>query len=109
MRKPLLIGAIILGLLLIAAGVYWLAAPPSGAASSLSGVTTPHADGVARIRAAALNTLLQGDDPPLVWELRSAETYAAQHVPGSRLMTLDEIAGAAAALDKGEAIVTLCT
>ena len=62
-----------------------------------------------RITPAVLNSLLRGDDAPLVWEFRSAETYEAQHVPGSRLVTLDEIAGAAAGLDKGQAIVTLCT
>ncbi|NLE56713.1 MAG: hypothetical protein GX616_00015 [Planctomycetes bacterium] len=108
MRKPLLIGTIALGVLMIAAGVLWLTSP-QGSASSLSDFTTPHADGVPRITPAVLNSLLRGDDAPLVWEFRSAETYEAQHVPGSRLVTLDEIAGAAAGLDKGQAIVTLCT
>jgi rhodanese-related sulfurtransferase len=56
----------------------------------------------------ALRGQLATSGPPLVWDFRPTSTFAEGHIPGSRVLTLDGIPAAAANLDRGQAIVTVC-
>jgi hypothetical protein len=69
---------------------------------------TPSVADVRRISVRDLHAKLQGPNPPLVWDLRSAESYAQQHVPGARLVQITEILALAQDIDREQAIVTLC-
>lgn len=55
-----------------------------------------------------LREALEGADPPLVWEFRSAERYAGEHVPGSQLVQYLQIEQLSKELDPAAPIVTLC-
>lgn len=107
MRKSFLLLLIVLSILLVGAGLILLLQdkplqPPAA-------LTTPSPSGeVARISVQDLHARLQGPNPPLVWEFRTAESFAQQHVPGSRLLSLDTLSVAAEGLDRTQAIVTLC-
>ncbi len=107
MRKPVVLLLVVLSVLLVGIGVIlWLQDAPLQPPAAL---TTPLPSGESeRVSVQELHARLQGPQPPLVWEFRSPESYAQQHVPGSRLMSLDEIAASAAPLDRSQPIVTLC-
>ncbi len=108
MRKIFLFGLVAISLLLIAVGASQLLNPqrPAAPAEPLGIVA---ADGVPRITVQDLHGRLQQPNPPLVWEFRTADTYAVEHLPGSRLVQLEQIAAFAQSLNKQQAIVTLCT
>ncbi len=114
LRKLLLWALVAASVLLIVAGVLLISqsAPPAAANPPAPPTTqsflTLGGDGVARISVQDLHTQLAGANPPVVWEFRSASSYTAAHLPGSRLLTLEEIPAAAEGLDKAQAIVTLC-
>lgn len=107
MRKSFLLLLIALSVLLMGVGVILLLQdeplqPPAA-------LTTPLPAGeVARINVQDLHAQLQSARPPLVWEFRSAESYAQQHVPGSQLVSSDGIEASARGLDRTQPIVTLC-
>jgi hypothetical protein len=63
---------------------------------------------VKRISPAELQARLNGPNPPLVWELRSIDSYEKQHIAGSKLVKLSEVVEAAQAMDREQAIVTNC-
>ncbi len=107
MRKSFLLLLIVLSVLLVGVGVVLLLQeeplqPPAA-------LTTPLPAGeIARISVQDLHTRLQAARPPLVWEFRSAESYAQQHVPGSQWMSFDDIEAGVKGLDRTQPIVTLC-
>ena len=78
-----------------------------GGQQAASGPTPAIAD-VRRISVGELHGKLQGANPPVVWDFRSAESYAQQHIPGARLVQITEIPALAQGLDRNKAIVTLC-
>jgi hypothetical protein len=96
----------------IAIGVLQLAptavAPPTGGSQQAALGPTPAIADVRRISVGDLHGKLQGSNPPLVWDIRSAESYAQQHIPGARLVQIAEIPTLAQGLDQKQAIVTLC-
>jgi hypothetical protein len=106
----------------IAIGVLQLAptavAPASGAPVAVAPTTsgsqqaalgpTPSIAEVRRISVGDLHGKLQGSNPPLVWDLRAAEGYVQQHIPGARFVQISEIPTLAQGLDRKQAIVTLC-
>jgi len=115
LRKPLLWALVAASVLLIVTGVLLISEPggqPAAANPPVPPTTqsflTLGGDGVARISVQDLHTQLAAANPPVVWEFRSASSYTAAHLPGSRLLTLEEIPAAAEGLDKAQAIVTLC-
>lgn len=79
---------------------------PASAATAV--MPTPLQDQVARIAPVELQRRLNGPNPPLVWELRTPDRYAAGHIAGSRLVQLHEVAALAQDLDRRQAIVTSC-
>jgi hypothetical protein len=79
-----------------------------GGQPALSGPTPAIAD-VRRISVGDLHAKLQGPNPPLVWDLRSADAYAQQHIPGARLVQFSELPALAQDLDRKQAIITLCS
>ena len=110
MRKIVLLVLLIGSLALIGVGVVQLAQARMAASRGPSVViatAVPTGD-VRRMSVQELDQALKGPNPPLVWELRTAETYAQQHLPGSQLVQLAEVATAAKGLDKQRAIVTVC-
>lgn len=114
LQKSLLWLVVAASVLLIVAGVLLISqsAPPAAANVPVPPTTqsflTIGGDGVARIGVQELHAQLAGANPPVVWEFRSASSYEASHLPGSRLVALEEIAAAAEGLDKDLTIVTLC-
>lgn len=114
MQKLLLWVLVAASVLLIVAGVLLISQPAPPAAANPPALPTTQSfltiggDGVARISVQELHAQLGGANPPVVWEFRSASSYEATHLPGSRLVTLEEIPAAAEGLDKAQLIVTLC-
>jgi len=114
LQKPLLWVLVAASVLLIVAGILLISqsAPPAAANPPVPPTTqsflTLGGDGVARISVQDLHTQLAAANPPVVWEFRAASSYEAAHLPGSRLMTLEEIPAVAQGLDKAQSIVTLC-
>ena len=107
-RNTALIGILVAAsLAVIALGVLQLALGAGGAQQSAVG-PTPSIAQVRRINVGDLHAKLQGANPPLVWDIRSAESYAQQHIPGARLVQMAEIPALAQTLDRKQAIVTLC-
>ena len=78
-----------------------------GGQQATSGPTPSIAD-VRRISVGELHGKLQRPNPPLVWDIRSAEAYAQGHIPGARLVQFSEIPTLVQGLDRKQAIVTLC-
>jgi hypothetical protein len=70
---------------------------------------TPSIAEARRISVGDLHAKLQGSNPPLLWDLRSAEAYTQGHIPGARLVQIAEIPTLAQGLDLKQAIVTLCS
>jgi hypothetical protein len=96
----------------IAIGVLQLAPPPGvpapgGSQQAALGPTPSIAD-VRRISVSDLHAQLQGPNPPLLWDLRSIESYSQQHIPGARLVQISELPELAQGIDRKQAIVTLC-
>jgi len=118
LQKLLLWALVAASVLLIVAGVLLISQPdgpsaPAVAANPPAQPTTQSfltlgGDGVARISTQDLHAQLAAANPPVVWEFRSAASYEAAHLPGSRLLTLEEIPAVAEGLDKAQFIVTLC-
>ncbi len=110
MRKQLSLLLLVVSLALIGLGIYQYVRQREAASSAVTirlGTVTPIV-GVARISVEDLYRELQSSSPPLVWELRSAASYAEGHVPGSRFVQTDQIQALAQDLDRGQPIVTLC-
>jgi hypothetical protein len=84
------------------------AAPAAGGNQQTAPGPTPAIADVRRIGVGDLHGKLQGSNPPLVWDLRSAEAYAQQHIPRARLVQISEIPTLVQGLDRKQAIVTLC-
>lgn len=106
MRRSALLLLVLLSLALVALGVVLMLqerAEPT-VATAPAGST----DAVLRVSVETLHGQLAAANPPLVWEFRSASSFAARHIPGSRVMSFGELPDAAANLDKRQAIVTLC-
>jgi hypothetical protein len=83
-------------------------APTTGGSQQAAAGPTPSIADVRRISVGDLHGKVQGLNPPLVWDLRAAEAYAQQHIPGARLVQISEIPTLAQGLDRKQAIVTLC-
>jgi 3-mercaptopyruvate sulfurtransferase SseA len=96
----------------IAIGVLQLApaavGPTTNGSRQAAPGSTPSVADVRRISVSDLHANLQGPNPPLLWDLRSAESYAQQHIPGARLVQISEIPMLAQGMDRKQAIVTLC-
>jgi hypothetical protein len=109
-RKVLLGVLLVVSFTLIGIGVFQLLPARQDTSPSVMVVEEkPDASqDVARISVETLHAKLQGDNAPLVWELRLAERYAKAHLPGSLLVEESEVEALAADLDRGQAIVTLC-
>ena len=112
-KNALLVAILVIAsLVAIAIGVLQLApatgAPATGGSQQAAPSPTPSIAEVGRISVGDLYAQLQGPNPPLVWDLRSAESYAQQHIPGARLVQISEIPTSAQGLDRKQAIVTLC-
>jgi hypothetical protein len=107
-RNILVVGALALvSLALIAVGVSQLGQGPGGAAQAPAG-PTPTLAQVKRISVQDLHIKLRGANPPLVWELRSAEAFAGGHLPGSQAIQLADVPTLAQNLDRKKSIVILC-
>jgi hypothetical protein len=101
---PLLLGA---GLILVVVGVGLLVRQDrTGGNAQIVAMAYP--DGVARIEVSDLAKRLQGPIPPLVWELRPADSFAQAHIPGSTLVTFAQLDSLASGLDRSRSIVTVC-
>ena len=109
MRKQSLWALIAAGALLVNAGILLLtqSAPPT-AANAVEATPAETGGEVPRVTVQDLHAQLQSENPPLVWELRTPESYAQAHVPGSRLLTLNDIEAAAQGLDRNQPIAMLC-
>jgi len=83
-------------------------APASGNSQQVASGPTPAIENVRRISVGELHGKLKGPNPPLVWDLRSAEAYAQGHIPGARLVQFSELPTLSQGLDRKQAIVTLC-
>ncbi len=83
------------------------AAPDPAMATAVVKPASPQAE-VPRISPVELQRRLGESNPPLVWEIRTADQYEKQHIPGSQLVKLGEITAMAQNLDRGQAIVTSC-
>ncbi|MCX6030548.1 MAG: hypothetical protein NT169_14775 [Chloroflexi bacterium] len=110
MRRALPFVLLAASLVLIGVGVVQLvqtrtAAP---AAPRVTVATQAPTDDVRRISVQELSNRLQGPNPPLVWDFRTADSYVQGHLPNSRLVQLEEIATLAKTLDRKQPIVTLC-
>lgn len=109
MRRAALWVLIAASVLLVVAGIWLLSrSGPPAAVNTPTPIVATSSSEAPRISVQELNAQLQAEHPPLVWEFRSASSYAEAHVPGSRLLTLDEIEAAAQGLDRAQPIVTLC-
>jgi len=111
MRRIALFVLLVASLALIGVGAIQLLQAREAASRAPSvAIATPVPTGdVRRISVQELDQALKRPNPPLVWEFRTAETYAQQHLPNSRLVQLTEIATLAKGLDRQQAIVALCT
>ena len=83
-------------------------APATGGSQQAAPGPTPSIAEVRRISVGDLHAKLQRPNPPVVWDIRSAESYAQQHIPGAQLVQISEIPALAQGLDRKQAIVTLC-
>ena len=83
-------------------------APASGGGQQAVSGPTPAIADVRRISVGELHGKLQRPNPPLVWDIRSAEAYAQGHIPGAQLVQFSELPTLAQGLDRKQAIVTLC-
>jgi hypothetical protein len=81
----------------------------SGGGQQVASGPTPSIADVRRISVGELHGKLQGPNPPLVWDIRSAEAYAQGHIPGARLVQFSELPTLSQGLDRKQAIVTLCS
>jgi hypothetical protein len=107
MRQTAMYVLLVLSLLLIGLGVLRLAQPRDAAPRVVIATGASTVD-VRRISVEELNARLQSSNPPLVWDFRTAESYAEGHVPNSRLVQLSEVSDLAQSLDRQQPIVTLC-
>jgi rhodanese-related sulfurtransferase len=62
----------------------------------------------AEISAAEVHDLLEGDDPPVVVDIRNPPAYAQGHVPGSVNIPFSQLPARVAELEGAERIVTVC-
>jgi hypothetical protein len=107
MRKSFLLVLIAVSVLAIGGGLALLL-QDGGLKIARGAPTALPPDGIARMTVSELHAQLQGATPPLVWDLRTAEGYAGQHIPGSQRVQTDQVAALAEPLDRNRAIVTLC-
>ena len=107
MRQWFMLALVLLTLLLVAAGTLLVlqsqAQPPATASVSPAELAA-----VRRVPVEELHGQLAASNPPLVWDFRPESTFAEGHIPGARVLTLDMIPDAAAGLEKGVPIVTVC-
>ncbi len=104
------VAAIAIGVLQLAptASAPAAVAPASGGSQQVASGPTPAITDVPRISVGELHGKLQRPNPPLVWDIRSAEAYAQGHIPGARLVQFSELPTLVQGLDRKQAIVTLC-
>ena len=62
----------------------------------------------AEISAAEVSELLEGDDPPVVVDIRNPPAYARGHVPGSLNIPFSQLPSRVAELEGADRIVTVC-
>ena len=108
MKRIFLAALLVVSLLLIGVGVFQLSQGNRQIALVEVATAAPVTD-VPRISVEDLSAALDGAHPPLVWEFKTAETYAQGHIPGSRLVLFNDIEALARDLDRNQPIVTLCT
>ncbi len=107
-KNALLVAVLVIAsVVAILVGV-WQLAPAAGESQQAATGPTPSVAQVRRISAGELHAKLQRPNPPLILDLRSAESYAQQHIPGARLIQIAEIPTLAQDLDRNQPIVTLC-
>ena len=107
MKRLALLSLLVASLALIGIGVAQLVRLGQSPGSATT-IVNSSPDGVARMEVSTLAERLRGGEPPLVWELRSAESFAESHIPGSVLVAYEQIEMLAVTLDHGRPIVTLC-
>ena len=112
-RKLLLGALLVVSLTLIGIGVFqllqdWQDTRPAVVMVEDRSELAGDQDDFPRMSVEALHAQLQGENPPLVWELRVPERYAQAHLPGSVLVLESEVEAAAEGLDRSQSIVTLC-
>jgi hypothetical protein len=107
-RNSAIVGVlVIVSLALIGIGISQFGSGQGSASQAPSG-PTPTIDQVRRITVQDLHRRLQVANPPLVWELRSAEVFAAGHILGSRSVQFSEVPALAQSLDRKQALIILC-
>lgn len=97
----------IISLALIGVGAAHLGASRRGAPPAPPG-PTPTIEEVRRITPTELHAKLRGLKRPVVWDVRSAEAFAAGHIPGAQQVRLADIPARAQQLDRNQLIVTVC-
>ena len=107
MRRGLFVVLVILTLALIV-GAFVVTFQRQGELSVQATATPASTALIPRITVEALRAELASSTPPLVWDFRPVSTFAEGHIPGSRALTLEVIPDAAANVEKGVAIVTVC-
>ena len=104
---------------LVLAGVLMAAAMPASATEAASPAPAPEASSmpaaasVPPVRQAPLApvdalAVIEGASPPQVLDVRSADEFAAGHVPGAVLIPHDELAARLAELDKARPVLVYC-
>jgi len=104
------VAAIAIGVLQLAptASAPAAVAPASDGGQQAASGPPPSIADVRRISVGDLHGKLQRPNPPLVWDIRSAEAYEQQHIPGARLVQFSELPTLVQGLDRKQAVVTLC-
>ena len=107
-NRTLLVFLVIASLALIAVGAYQLLSGPNGQGQATVSGPTPSIADVRRISVQDLHAKLQKPDPPQVWDLRSAEAFAGEHIANLQLVAYNDVAALAQGLDRKQPIVLLC-
>lgn len=94
----------IISLALIGVGAAHLGAGRGGAPPG----PTPTIEEVRRITPTELHAKLRSLRRPVVWDVRSAEAFAAGHIPGAQQVLFADIPAQAQRLDRSQLIVTVC-
>lgn len=68
----------------------------------------PGETGYRDISAAELQTLLAGEDPPLLLDVREPHEFSAGHIPGSVLIPMGEITGRLNEIPQDRTVVVIC-
>jgi hypothetical protein len=108
-KNAVIVGAlVVVSLAFIAFGVFQMTSSGGGAQPVSLGPTPTLAE-VQRISVQDLSTAVHGANPPLIWDVRDAQSYAQQHIPGARFVQLADIPTLAQTLNRNQNIVTVCS